>query len=380
MAMPTFLAWTSGVGRGVAAPNPAVRTPAATPSLVQPQFPSPLGTDRYLAAASDPMGLFDGARAARALRPPVHGGLNLTPQGAQPNAAADLLVQQQLATLELQLQALQGDVARLTQTYALQGVASPAVQPALAPPPPPPAPVPPPPAPAPPPPPPPPPAPAPPPPPAAAPAPAQADKTYTVNSGDSLSAIAQNLLGDGNRWPELYDLNKDVVGADPNLIFPGQVLKLPGNANAPAAIASPAPAPAPAPQPAPGGKMSWPVKGPITSPFGTRNDPFSGKPGQFHSGLDIGVGMGTPIHVPLGGKVTFAGTDGGYGNHIVVDHGNGLQTTYSHLSVIDVSVGAQVNSGQEIGKVGSTGYSTGPHLHFEVKRNGQFVDPKTVLG
>jgi murein DD-endopeptidase MepM/ murein hydrolase activator NlpD len=207
--------------------------------------------------------------------------------------------------------------------------------------------------------------------------PGPADKTYTVVSGDSLSAIAQSLFGNGNRWPELYALNKDLVGLDPNLILPGQVLKLPGNVDAPAANTSPVPAPAP--QPTPGGKMTWPVKGPITSPFGTRNDPFSGKPGQFHSGLDIGVGMGTPIHVPLGGRVSFAAVNGGYGNHVVVDHGNGLQTTYSHLSAIEVRVGEQVSPGQEIGKVGSTGYSTGPHLHFEVKRNGQFLDPVKVL-
>lgn len=206
--------------------------------------------------------------------------------------------------------------------------------------------------------------------PAPVPNPPASGPTYTVQPGDTLSGIAQRALGDAARWPELYAANRAAIGPNPNLIAVGTVLQLPTGSRAPA---GPAPAPA-----SPGGRWSWPVNGPITSPFGSRRDPISGAP-SFHTGLDIGVSMGTPIHAPLGGRVTFAGWNGGYGNYVVIDHGNGLQTAYAHQSAIEVHVGEQVAAGQEIGRVGSTGYSTGPHLHFEVKRNGQFTDPRQML-
>lgn len=118
--------------------------------------------------------------------------------------------------------------------------------------------------------------------------------------------------------------------------------------------------------------LIWPVSGPITSPFGMRW-------GSLHPGIDIGVGMGTPIHAAASGRVIVAAYSGGYGNLIVIDHGNGLATAYAHQSSMAAGVGEQVAQGQVIGYVGSTGFSTGPHLHFEVRVNGSPVDPMGYL-
>ena len=123
-------------------------------------------------------------------------------------------------------------------------------------------------------------------------------------------------------------------------------------------------------------RMQWPASGPITSPFGLRPDPFNGSI-RLHPGVDIGVGTGTTISAAATGKVIVVetGYSGGYGNHVVIDHGGGIATLYGHLSQIFVSEGQEVRQGQAIGASGSTGYSTGPHLHFEVRVNGSPVDP-----
>jgi murein DD-endopeptidase MepM/ murein hydrolase activator NlpD len=118
--------------------------------------------------------------------------------------------------------------------------------------------------------------------------------------------------------------------------------------------------------------LIWPVNGPITSPYGMRW-------GRLHSGIDIGVGYGTPIHAAAAGVIVWAGWEGGYGNLVVVDHGGGLSTAYAHQQQIAVSYGEHVAQGQVIGYVGSTGHSFGPHLHFEVRINGSAVDPLGYL-
>ena len=120
------------------------------------------------------------------------------------------------------------------------------------------------------------------------------------------------------------------------------------------------------------GQLSWPVSAPITSPFGWRW-------GRMHEGVDLGAAYGTPIAAAGSGTVIYAGWLGGYGNLTVIDHGGGLATAYGHQSRIAVSVGQQVTRGEIIGYVGSTGHSTGPHLHFEVRVNGQPVDPLGYL-
>ncbi len=125
-----------------------------------------------------------------------------------------------------------------------------------------------------------------------------------------------------------------------------------------------------------GGSMTWPVPGytSISSPYGYRYHPISGVY-KMHTGIDIPAPSGTSIVAVNGGKVIVAGWDDAYGNHIVIDHGGGIASFYGHLSSILVSVGEQVNEGEIIGRVGTTGYSTGPHLHFGIIKDGQNVDP-----
>jgi murein DD-endopeptidase MepM/ murein hydrolase activator NlpD len=118
--------------------------------------------------------------------------------------------------------------------------------------------------------------------------------------------------------------------------------------------------------------LIWPVQGPVTSPFGWRW-------GRMHEGIDIGVPYGTPIHAAASGTVIYCGWEEGYGNLTAIDHGGNLATAYGHQSSIVVSCGQQVSQGQLIGYVGSTGHSTGPHLHFEVRVNGVPVDPMGYL-
>jgi murein DD-endopeptidase MepM/ murein hydrolase activator NlpD len=123
-----------------------------------------------------------------------------------------------------------------------------------------------------------------------------------------------------------------------------------------------------------------PVSGQIdeTSPFGVRMDPFLRQP-AMHTGIDIRGEPGEPVHATAAGKITIAGWDGGYGNLVEIDHGNGLATRYGHLSQIDVHVGDEVRIGQTIGLIGSTGRSTGPHLHYETRINGEAVNPEKFL-
>ena len=123
-----------------------------------------------------------------------------------------------------------------------------------------------------------------------------------------------------------------------------------------------------------------PVVGEVefTSGFGVRSDPFLGRP-AMHTGLDFRASTGDPVRVTANGKVVSAGWSGGYGRMVEVDHGNGLSTRYGHLSEINVKVGEIVKIGQVIGEVGSTGRSTGPHLHYETRIDGEAVDPQKFL-
>jgi murein DD-endopeptidase MepM/ murein hydrolase activator NlpD len=122
------------------------------------------------------------------------------------------------------------------------------------------------------------------------------------------------------------------------------------------------------------GRFLLPVNAPVTSPFGPRTQPVSGA-SRVHPGVDLGASMGTPIKAAADGTVVMAGPNGGYGNWTLIDHGGGLATGYGHQSSIGVRVGQHVSRGEVIGRVGSTGTSTGPHLHWEVRVNGNPVDP-----
>jgi murein DD-endopeptidase MepM/ murein hydrolase activator NlpD len=116
----------------------------------------------------------------------------------------------------------------------------------------------------------------------------------------------------------------------------------------------------------------------FTSGFGVRNDPFLGRP-AMHTGLDFRAATGDPVRATANGKVVSSGWTGGYGRMVEIDHGNGLSTRYGHLSEIGVKVGDQIRIGQVIGAVGSTGRSTGPHLHYETRIDGEAVDPQKFL-
>ncbi len=127
------------------------------------------------------------------------------------------------------------------------------------------------------------------------------------------------------------------------------------------------------------GQLSWPVSGGvITSPQGWRTHPIFGT-SIYHAGMDIGVDEGTPVHAADDGVVVDADWLGGYGNCVIIDHGNGMQTVYAHNSALVVSAGQSVSKGELIAYAGSTGYSTGPHCHFEVRINGEPVDPMGYL-
>jgi murein DD-endopeptidase MepM/ murein hydrolase activator NlpD len=117
-----------------------------------------------------------------------------------------------------------------------------------------------------------------------------------------------------------------------------------------------------------------PVHAPRTSPFGHRPDPIDGSD-DFHTGLDLGAPAGAPVHAAGGGRVVRAESVSGYGNLVIIDHGGGLETRYAHLAGFSVQKGDVVRPGEIVGQVGATGRVTGPHLHFEVRRDGQALDP-----
>jgi len=122
----------------------------------------------------------------------------------------------------------------------------------------------------------------------------------------------------------------------------------------------------------------WPVHGWVTSGFGYRISPFTGKR-QFHAGLDISTRPGTPIVAPADGVVTFVGREGGYGRMVAINHGHGLVTRYGHLNSHCVKVGQKIKRGQRLGGVGSSGRSSGPHLHYEVLMSGVPTNPRYYI-
>jgi murein DD-endopeptidase MepM/ murein hydrolase activator NlpD len=124
--------------------------------------------------------------------------------------------------------------------------------------------------------------------------------------------------------------------------------------------------------------FTLPVAGRPSSGFGLREDPIKGETIN-HPGFDLAAPTGTRVDAAAAGTVTHAGPAGTYGNLVTIKHANGFETRYAHLSAVDVQVGDQVQAGQDVGKVGTTGYSTGPHLHFEVREDGKPIDPAPLL-
>jgi murein DD-endopeptidase MepM/ murein hydrolase activator NlpD len=125
--------------------------------------------------------------------------------------------------------------------------------------------------------------------------------------------------------------------------------------------------------------VGWPTEGYLTDGFGYRRNPFGGGGGESHEGQDIAAAWGTPVRSTADGLVVYAASRAGYGNIVVIFHGNGITTRYGHMSQITVEPGQRIRRGDEIGKVGSTGRSTGPHCHYEVRQNDMPLDPSKFM-
>ncbi|MBZ9760846.1 M23 family metallopeptidase [Mesorhizobium sp. CA8] len=196
--------------------------------------------------------------------------------------------------------------------------------------------------------------------------------TLADNAYKNADAIAQALEAAG--LPVDSELDKSDVGGplvplDPSMVFDSKVKELDEALDALDEVKKEA-SKLPLANPAPGHT--------VTSPFGVRTDPILGS-AALHTGMDFRAPIGMPAKVTAAGTVTRAGWAGGYGRMVEVDHGNGFATRYGHLSEIDVSVGQKLVAGDVIGKTGSSGRSTGPHLHYEVRHDGEAIDPLRFL-
>lgn len=180
---------------------------------------------------------------------------------------------------------------------------------------------------------------------------------YTVVAGDSLERIANRHHADINAVCDMNNLPSEVIRVGQKLFLPGVQMD------------------AYAFDLAMGRLFRKPTVGRLSSGYGYRPDPFTGKM-RMHNGIDIANRLGTPVVASMAGKVSWVDNrPKGYGNYVVVHHGNGYETLYAHLSRIDVKIGQWVEAGQRLGAMGSTGRSTGPHLHFTIFRNNVTLNP-----
>jgi len=183
---------------------------------------------------------------------------------------------------------------------------------------------------------------------------------YTVKDNDTLETIAQKYSSDAAAIQLANELFSNTALSGTVLFIPGARLDWTER------------------QEINGDLFIWPTAGYITSPYGYRRWPF-GNVRQFHSGLDIGASAGSPVRAAMSGRVSAVGWDDVLGNYAVVTHHSGYRTMYGHMSTVRVKSGAYVGTGERIGDVGSTGLSTGPHLHFTVYKNGVTVNPRTLM-
>jgi murein DD-endopeptidase MepM/ murein hydrolase activator NlpD len=183
---------------------------------------------------------------------------------------------------------------------------------------------------------------------------------YTVKKGDTLSSIAGKYETDVEMLQTVNELFSPKAKVNATLFIPGARL------------------PEMDLQEINGDLFQWPVRGRLSSRYGYRSGPFGGSR-EFHSGMDIAVPMGTPVRAAMAGQVIETGFDRVYGNYVVVRHHSTYRTLYGHLSKIRTRAGAYVGTNDYIGNVGSTGRSTGPHLHFTVYKNGVTVNPAVLI-
>ena len=185
---------------------------------------------------------------------------------------------------------------------------------------------------------------------------------YTVKKGDSLESIVKKYNVKLATILDVNELNTDVLSAGQQLFIPGAAMDSKSLKEAMGEL------------------FIMPLKSKFrwSSSYGKRIDPIAGV-SSFHTGTDMACPTGTPIYAAMSGTIATAGVSRVYGNYVIIEHGNGYQTLYAHMSKIIATKGQWVSQGTRIGLVGSTGYSTGPHLHFTVYKNGKLVDPMSVL-
>jgi murein DD-endopeptidase MepM/ murein hydrolase activator NlpD len=183
---------------------------------------------------------------------------------------------------------------------------------------------------------------------------------YVVHSGDNLAGIAKRFKIETIKIVDANDLGSASLNVGQSLFIPGARL------------------PEQTVMQALGPRVAWPARGPISSPFGYRPDPFTGVR-RFHAGIDIAVDADTPIKAAMDGTVADVGYNGDFGNYVILNHANGFQTLYGHMTKASVPEGMKVAQGDVIGLSGNTGYSTGPHLHFGLYRRSVAVNPLKYL-
>jgi murein DD-endopeptidase MepM/ murein hydrolase activator NlpD len=183
---------------------------------------------------------------------------------------------------------------------------------------------------------------------------------YTVKKGDSLSKISKSMGVPLEAILDAIDLRSDTIAPGQQLFIPGAKMR---SEDLKLAL---------------GELLLYPIRGRLTSPFGWRNDPISGVR-RYHAAVDLAAGIGTPVKAAMDGRVSALGFNATYGKFIILSHDGDYQTMYAHLSVISVKEGDRVIQGNKIGEVGNTGYSTGPHLHFAVYKNGRAINPLDLL-
>jgi murein DD-endopeptidase MepM/ murein hydrolase activator NlpD len=182
----------------------------------------------------------------------------------------------------------------------------------------------------------------------------------TVRRGDTLSKIGTAYGVPVTAILDANDLDSEQLTDGSSLFIPGAKMK---GEELRAVI---------------GDLFIYPVRGRLSSPFGWRSDPISGER-RYHAAIDLAASQGTPVKAAMDGRITSVGFNSTYGNYIIITHTGGYQTMYAHLSAVGVEDSQHVIQGKEIGKVGSTGYSTGPHLHFAIYKNNRSLNPLDYL-
>ncbi|MDR0487135.1 MAG: M23 family metallopeptidase [Treponema sp.] len=184
---------------------------------------------------------------------------------------------------------------------------------------------------------------------------------YAVKDGDTLNSIAETHKTNTEAIQVVNELFTENIKPGTDLFIPGARLDWAYK------------------QEINGDLFLWPVSGYMTSPYGYRRNPFDDGVRQFHTGMDISAEMGAPVRAAMSGRVSTIGYDDVLGNYVVISHYSGYRTLYGHMSVVRVKMGAYVSTGERIGDVGSTGLSTGPHVHFTVYKNGVTVNPRALI-